>query len=86
MKHFTVLAVLLAITTALCAQNGSAAQQLLQKSKDYHDPMGKWATFEATLNLLETRPNGKDRQTQLKIDNIYSPFYLRPAGLSLLPR
>lgn len=51
-------------------------QSLLEKSIQYHDPKDKWATFKGTLPLTETRPNGADRQSTLKLDNKKAYFYL----------
>lgn len=52
------------------------AQSLLEKSIQYHDPKGKWDTFKGSLQLTETRPNGADRQSILKLDNRNNYFYL----------
>ncbi|MEM1121549.1 MAG: DUF6503 family protein [Bacteroidota bacterium] len=51
-------------------------QTLLEKSIDYHDPKGNWDSFDGMLQLTETRPNGVDRNTTLKLDNGKSYFYL----------
>ncbi len=53
-----------------------SGQALLEKSIQYHDPKGKWDTFEGILRLRETRPNGADRQSILKLNNKESDFYL----------
>lgn len=45
------------------------AQQLIQKSIEYHDPKGKWDTFKGGLHLRETRPSGPDRLTHLHLNN-----------------
>lgn len=60
---------------SLLAQN-IIGQTLLEKSIQYHDPKGKWDTFKGTLQLTETRPNGTDRKTTLKLDNRKAYFYL----------
>lgn len=59
----------------LIAQN-MTGQTLLEKSIKYHDPKGKWDTFKGTLPMTETRPNGADRKTVMKLDNRKDYFYL----------
>lgn len=51
-------------------------QTLLEKSIQYHDPKGNWDTFKGTLQFKETRPNGADRQSTLKLDNKKGYFNL----------
>lgn len=44
------------------------AQDILNKSIQYHDPQGKWSKEKFTFNLEETRPNGSIRYTNLDIN------------------
>ena len=55
-------------------QTDLTAEELLQKSIQYHDPQNKLFVSDLTLDLLETRPNGKDRSTALKC-NIYKESF-----------
>lgn len=50
------------------------ANTVIARSIAYHDPYNKWNTFQAQLNFIETRPNGKDRSTSIEIDNNNSIF------------
>lgn len=45
-----------------------SADQLLEKSLAFHDPSGSWSTFNQTLQLRETRPNGTDRHLWVTLD------------------
>ncbi len=76
MKHLILLATLVPIACLLSGQN-STAENLLQKSIDYHDPQGKWATYDATLLLAETRPGGADRKTSIHLQNNIGAFQLK---------
>ncbi|MEM6316328.1 MAG: DUF6503 family protein [Bacteroidota bacterium] len=49
---------------------------LLEKSIQYHDPEGNWENFKEALHFTETRPNGKDRQTTIHLDNRKNNFHL----------
>lgn len=60
-------------TTSLPSQTLSPAQ-LLEKSIQYHDPNGVWATQKHDLELKETRPNASDRETSVVIDLTNSFF------------
>lgn len=51
-------------------------QALLEKSIKYHDPKGKWDKFKGTLPMTETRPNGADRKSVMKLNNRKDYFYL----------
>ncbi len=44
------------------------AQELVAKSIEWHDPQGAWASFAYTLNLLETRLGGMERQVSVTLD------------------
>lgn len=51
-------------------------QALLEKSIQYHDPKGKWDKFKGVMRFRETRPNGADRFTSIRLDNRKSIFSL----------
>lgn len=44
------------------------SEAVLAGSIAHHDPDGRWATFDHTLVLRETRPDGDDRDTRVTID------------------
>jgi len=71
----TFFFLLLNVSFVLTAQS-ITGQALLEKSIQYHDPKGNWDNFKGTLQLTETRPNGADRNSTLKLDNQKSYFYL----------
>lgn len=49
--------------------SAQTVEEILKKANQYHDPAGQWKTLEATFHFKETRPNGSDRSTVLKIKN-----------------
>jgi len=57
--HFVVLSLLSAHT----------AEELLSRSLAYHDPDGRWGQDAVVLTLGESRPDGSERKTVLRIDN-----------------
>ena len=76
MRYFCVLFLLLPIFLTAQSKSDMTAQDLLQKSLDYHDPQGKWPMLSASIKLKETRPKGKDRISSLSFDNSKSYFSL----------
>ena len=48
--------------------SGSDAASWLDRSIRFHDPDGTWATFAATLEMRETRPNGEERAVSVTFD------------------
>jgi len=71
-----LLILLFLIPAGMAFSQNMTGKELLKKSMAYHDPKGKWATFEGGLHLTETRPNGPDRKTHLHLDNASSFFEL----------
>lgn len=53
-----------------------SAQEILQKTINYHDPNGEWKTLKATFEYAENQPNGDTRKTILKLDNATNSHYL----------
>ena len=85
MKSFIFYCLFLILTPFCMDAQTITGQELLEKSIQYHDPKDKWATFKGTLPLTETRPNGADRKSILKLDNKKDYFYLNQnrAGYSI---
>lgn len=44
------------------------AEQVLEKSIQFHDPDGKWETFKGTLFITMEIPKEENRDTEIKID------------------
>ena len=42
-----------------------SAKEIIRRSIQYHDPQGKLLNKTVTLNLIETRPNGSDRISEI---------------------
>jgi len=64
---YSLLVFLFAIQHTVIAQDMVfSANQVIQKSINYHDPKGKLDSKTTTLDLTETRPNGNDRKTSLQ--------------------
>ncbi len=76
MKPFICYCLFLVLTPFCIHAQVITGQQLLEKSIQYHDPKDKWDSFKGTLELTETRPNGADRKSSLKLDNKKSYFHL----------
>ena len=51
-----------------------SAQNILEKSIQYHDPAGQWGTGMHWLSLRETRPDSKDRFTTCQFNLLKSSF------------
>lgn len=76
MKSFIFYCLFLITTPFYIHAQVITGQQLLERSIQYHDPKDKWDAFKGTLSLTETRPNGADRKSVLKLDNKKAYFYL----------
>lgn len=76
MKSFTLSLFLLCLVPNFINAQSITGQALLKKSIQYHDAKGKWAKFKGTLRFTETRPNGDDRQSIVKLNNRKAYFYL----------
>ncbi len=53
---------------------GNKAEDILNKSIQYHDPAGKWENSRFHLPLYESRPSGGYRLTDIFIDNARQSF------------
>lgn len=67
MRFISFTLFFLAIAFHLHSQNISA-EQIIEKSIEYHDPDGILLKKELNLDLIETRPNGADRNSTLVIN------------------
>lgn len=63
----------LLITISSQAQS-LTAEQLLERSIQFHDPMGKWATVEMELVINMETPNREARASKVKINNAQGTF------------
>ena len=51
-------------------KNGIA---LVEKSIEYHDPKGEWASLNATFHIIDSLPNGREsRNYSFSVDNLNS--------------
>jgi len=65
------------------AKTLSPAEELLEKSIQYHDPQGNWPKFNAALNLASERPNGPTRMRYVTINNTNGGFTMQTERDSL---
>ncbi|MEL7121590.1 MAG: DUF6503 family protein [Bacteroidota bacterium] len=65
------------LTFQILNAQSQSAEQVLQKSIQYHDPEGKWESGEFHFPLHESRPNGAYRLTDVKLDNEIGEFELK---------
>ena len=68
-----LLSVLLFFTLTSYAQE-LTAEQLLARSIEFHDPMGKWETAEMELILKMETPNQTQRVSKVNINNAAGTF------------
>lgn len=52
---------------ATLAQN-LTGEELLEKAIAYHDPDGRWATFDDTFTVVMTRPDSPQRESRITIN------------------
>ena len=76
MKKSTLLLFLAFATISSFAQE-ITGKQLLEKSIKYHDPEGKWETFQGTLYITMETPNKPKRDSEIKIDIPNEYFYVK---------
>lgn len=50
------------------AQTSISPEQLLNKAINFHDPQGKWTTFQDSLQVVMTTPNAAKRTSHIYID------------------
>ena len=56
--------------------NGQSTKEILQRAINYHDPKGEWKTLKATFEFAEIQPNGDERKTIFKINNVANSHYI----------
>ena len=66
MKYILIL--LLSVAMLSTAKSQMIAQELLQKSINYHDSHGTLMHHDITLHLNEKRPNGSDRKSTVSFN------------------
>ncbi len=63
---------LFSVLTFFTLLNSSAQQitgtELLDKAIQYHDPNGKWESFNGTLNVVMETPNNPSRDSEIRIN------------------
>ena len=52
------------------------AEEILNKSIQYHDPKNQWNTFNHSMDFVSERPNGPDRKSTVLINNTKGQFKL----------
>ncbi|MFY7671869.1 DUF6503 family protein [Tenacibaculum sp. MEBiC06402] len=67
------------ITFSISYAQQLTGKQLLDKSIQYHDPNGNWATFNGTLKVTMTIPDKPNRDSEIKIDLPNEYFYVKAA-------
>ena len=78
MKIILFFLLVWALTTPITSfSQNLSAQEVLQKSIQYHDPGNKWEKGSFLLPLYESRPNGGYRLTDVLLDNGQQVFQLQ---------
>jgi hypothetical protein len=62
---FTLITISFTLT---CFSQNLTADQLLDKAISYHDPDGKWQSFNDTFTVVMTTPNAPKRTSVISID------------------
>lgn len=78
MKQLTILLLTVFVTTISFSQT-ITGPELLEKAIKYHDPEGKWETFNGTLFVTMQTPNKPDRNSEIKINLPEQYFYVKAA-------
>ena len=55
----------------------AAAEDILSKSIEYHDPDGKWGSFKGSFTVELTTPGKEPRLSEINMDQTNSRFLLR---------
>ncbi len=74
MKRFTLLLLFFSVTISYAQLTG---KQLLEKSIQFHDPEGKWESFQGTLYITMETPNRPKRDSEIKINLPEQYFYVK---------
>lgn len=75
----SIIMILMLIGTGSRAQS-LTAEEILNKSIQYHDPKGQWNSFNHSMDFVSERPNGPDRKSTVHIDNNKGLFRLTEEG------
>ncbi|EDP72542.1 hypothetical protein FBALC1_15612 [Flavobacteriales bacterium ALC-1] len=59
---------IIAFSTLSSFSQDISPQQLLENTKNYHDPNGNWSTIRAAFTVEMTTPNASKRTSQIRID------------------
>lgn len=59
-----------------CLAQSQTADEILDKSIQYHDPKNQWSSFDHSMNFVSERPNGPDRKSTVYINNTKGQFKL----------
>ncbi len=78
MKQLTILLLTVFVTTISFSQT-ITGPELLEKAIQYHDPEGKWETFNGTLYVTMQTPKKGDRNSEIKINLPEQYFYVKAA-------
>lgn len=76
MNRLTILLLTLFVTTISFSQTITGSE-LLEKAIQYHDPDGKWETFNGTLYITMQTPKKGDRNSEIKINLPEQYFYVK---------
>lgn len=74
MKKLTLLLFFLTAVTSFAQLTG---KQLLEKAIQYHDPEGKWETFDGTLYITMEIPKRSNRDSEIRINLPKQYFYMK---------
>lgn len=64
----SVFVFILAFSSAISYSQDVTPNELLEKTINYHDPNGNWATFEDTFTVVMTTPNASKRISDISIN------------------
>ncbi len=64
MRYLLVFTLMISFPFAIQSQSLSV-EEILRRSIEYHDPQSKLLKRNVTLHLIETRPNGSDRKSEV---------------------
>ncbi|MGB3607856.1 MAG: DUF6503 family protein [Psychroserpens sp.] len=76
MRFYTLILIIVLHFQSTIAQELNGPE-LLEKSIAYHDPNGKWATFNAQLHIVMESPNNTNRDSKVVINLPKSYFYVQ---------
>lgn len=74
--RLTLVACVLGVS--VCAAN--TPEETLAKALAYHDPAGTWPTLAAEFRFAESRPDGEDTRSVMRLDNRRTYMHVDFAG------